>query len=108
MANNVRWDRFCSKTIGIKNYMVRIEEVNMFDDSYIQEINAAYWAEEDEMKAGTHPSQVKERIEKSLHEIGHEYREITFLDWNIEGSNVKVFIDGSLFGVFNYEENKFV
>ena len=80
----------------------------MFDDSYIKEINAAYWAEEDEMKAGIHPSQVKERIEKILYEIGHEYREITFLDWNIEGPNVKVFIDGSLFGVFNYEENKFV
>ena len=41
-----------------------LKEVNMFDDSYIHEVNAAYWAEEEELRAGIHPSQVKERIKK--------------------------------------------
>lgn len=31
-------------------------------DDYIREINAAYWAEEYEMKMGIHPLQIKERV----------------------------------------------
>lgn len=34
------------------------------NDDYIKEVNAAYWAEEEEMKAGIHPSQIIERVKK--------------------------------------------
>lgn len=30
---------------------------------YIREVNAAYWAEEDEFRAGVHPTQLNERQE---------------------------------------------
>lgn len=79
----------------------------MITDEYIKEINAAYWAEEEEMKAGIHPSQVRERIEKALYDMGHQYEEISFLDWNVEGPRVKVSTNGKFFGIFNYETNKF-
>lgn len=79
----------------------------MFNDEYIKEVNAAYWAEEEEIKLGIHPSQVKERIEKALYNIGYHYEEISFLDWNYEGSRVGVSTDGSFFGIFNYETNEF-
>lgn len=36
------------------------------DDNYIAEVNAAYWAEEDEMRSGIHPTQVLERIQDRL------------------------------------------
>lgn len=74
---------------------------------YCREVSAAYWAEEDEMKAGIHPTQIKERIEKSLYELGYQYEDISFLDWNVEGPRVRVSTDGSFFGVFNYELNEF-
>ena len=34
------------------------------DDNYIKEVNSNYWAEENKMKAGVHPSQIIERVEK--------------------------------------------
>ena len=81
----------------------------MFDNDCCKEISAAYWAEEEEMKLGIHPSQVKERIVKELYELGTDYtdNDITFLDWDISGSRVRVFIHDSFFGIFDYEENKF-
>ena len=33
-------------------------------DEYIKEVNAAYWAEEEEMKLGIHPSQTDRRAEE--------------------------------------------
>ena len=74
---------------------------------YCKEVSAAYWAEIDELEAGIHPTQVKERIEKKLHDIGLRYNEITFLDWNVDGAKVQVHIDGSVWGIFNYESNEF-
>lgn len=72
-----------------------------------QELSAMYWAEEEEMKLGNHPSQVKERIESNLNTHRIEYDKITFLDWNIEGPRVIVSLDNSIYGVFNYEINQF-
>ena len=66
-----------------------------------------YWAEEAEMKAGIHPSQIRERIEICLADNRIAYDEITFLDWDIEGPRVKVQIDDELYGVFNYSTNQF-
>lgn len=78
----------------------------MFDiDS--REYSDAYFAEEEEYKMGIHPTQVKDRIEQRLYERGVEYKEITFLDWNCDGSRVKVSVDGKVLGIFNYEDNDF-
>lgn len=79
----------------------------MFDYDFIDTINAAYWAEEDEMRAGTHPSQVKEKIVECLSENGVSYTEITFLDWSVGGTNVRVSLDNVVYGVFNYSKNCF-
>lgn len=40
------------------------------DDDYMRELSMNYWAEEEEIKAGTHPSQIKERIEDQLSQYG--------------------------------------
>lgn len=77
------------------------------DDEYIAKVNAAYWAEEAEIKAGVHPTQVLERIQERLALENVEFCEITFLDWNVEGTHVKVSLDGKEYGIFNYETNKF-
>lgn len=76
------------------------------EEMYCREISRLYWIEEDEMKLGIHPSQVKERIEKELNLIDKAYEKITFLDW-IENSQVKVSLDGVYFGIFDYAENHF-
>lgn len=80
-----------------------------FDDyDYIEAINNAYWAEDAEMKAGIHPTQVEERIRNSLSEKGVNYNEITFLDWITGSSKVRVSLDNTVYGVFDYIENCFV
>ena len=67
----------------------------------------AYWTEIDEMEAGTHPTQVKSRIEEALRRDNIPYGEITYLEWNFEGSRVEVSLDYERYGIFNYETNKF-
>lgn len=78
-----------------------------FSDEEIKEINANYWEEENELKMGIHPIQIKERIEKCLSEQDVAYIKITFLDWNVDGPRVRVSLDGTVYGVFNYETNHF-
>lgn len=78
------------------------------DNDYIKEANAAYWEEENEMKLGIHPSQVKERIEKCLvSEIEEDFGKITFLDWNHENTSVGVYVNNNFFGIFDYDINEF-
>ena len=77
------------------------------DDGYIEEVNAAYWTEESEMKSGTHPSQILERVQKALGDKGGS-KEITFMDYNISGSRVIVSVGGSVYGIFNYIDNEFL
>lgn len=77
------------------------------DDDYCATVSAAYFAEEQEMRLGIHPSQVLERIKDTLSEMEITYEKITFLDWNVHGPRVKVFIDNSDFGIFNYSTNQF-
>lgn len=74
---------------------------------FVKEINAAYWAEEDEMKAGVHPNQVKERAEIVLKELGHKFNTITRMNWDISGPRVKIDVDGKYFGIYNYSSNEF-
>lgn len=82
----------------------------MFDitDDYIEAVNNAYWVEEDEIKCGCHPTQVLERIKEKLYSNKKRFHKITFIDWNYDGTNVGVSIDGNFYGIFNYEENEFV
>lgn len=72
-----------------------------------REYAEAYLAEEAEYEAGIHPMQVRERIEKALYDKMIFHKDITFLDWNIDGPRVKVDLDHKYFGVFNYETNEF-
>ena len=78
----------------------------MFDENYIKAINAAYWEEDEELKLGTHPTQVMERIEKSLSDIDKSYINIK-LDWNYQGDRCGVILDNEFYGRFNYTENLF-
>ena len=79
----------------------------IMDDGYIKEVNANYWAEEEEMKSGVHPSQIIERAQKVLAESGTKGK-ITFMDYNgFPGTRVGVSVNGNFYGVFDYIENKF-
>ena len=92
-----------------KNNMEERMKVIMFeiDDNYIKEINANYWEEENEMKAGVHPSQIIERVEKELIKSGNKGK-ITFMDYNgFSGTRVGVSVNNSFYGVFDYIENAF-
>ena len=77
------------------------------DDDYIKEVNVNYWAEEEEMKAGIHPSQIIERVQNVLDESGIK-KKITFMDYNgFSGARVGVSVDGIFYGVFDYIEKVF-
>lgn len=75
-------------------------------DDYIREINAAYWVEEDEMKMGIHPLQIKERVESSL-----KKNDVKFNDYEqrfeLSGPRVEIILDGEFYGIFDYEINEF-
>lgn len=82
------------------------------DDNYCKEASAAYFAEEEEMKLGIHPTQIKDRIKDWFYKNDDGNVDITRLDeWT--DSTVKVYIrrtgmlDGKLFGIFNYINNEF-
>ena len=77
------------------------------DDDYIREVNSAYLAEEEELMAGTHPSQIIPRIEKVLSEMGLDKNLVTMYDWIIPGPRVAVNYYTNLLGIFNYETNEF-
>ena len=80
---------------------------NFDDHDYIEAINTAYWVEEEEMKAGVHPSQILERIQDIFHQSDIRGN-ITFMDYDgFSGSRVEVFVDGNFYGVFDYQENEF-
>lgn len=78
----------------------------MFTDEDIKELNAMYWAEEDELKLGIHPSQVMERIKRELSDIDKGYHEISYLNW-VDNGKVEVSLDGVLFATFDYIKNCF-
>ena len=81
-----------------------------FDEDYVRMATSAYFAEEAEMEAGIHPTQVKERMMKELNNLGYDYddADIGYLNWDIDGPRVEVFTDdGGRFGIFNYEDNIF-
>ena len=66
--------------------------MSIIDGEYCDEVSRYYWAEEDEMKMGIHPTQIKERIESWMSK-NNVSGEITFLDWGYCGHRVGVQID---------------
>lgn len=82
------------------------------DEEYSREAAAAYFAEEEEMKLGIHPTQIKDRIKDWFYKNDDGNVDITRLhEWT--DSTVKVYIrrtgmlDGKIFGIFNYINNEF-
>lgn len=80
----------------------------MFDDGYIQEVSRNYWAEEDEMKLGIHPSQVSAKVVKALKDKGIKVNETPYLDWHYGSGFVGVRLDSGFVGVFDYRKCSFV
>ena len=77
-------------------------------EGYVQDVSAAYFAEEAEMLAGVHPTQVAGRIKVALTKVCIYNPNITFLNWvDYEGPRVGVDVNNELYGVFNYASNKF-
>ena len=80
----------------------------IFTDDDFRTLSAMYWDEEDELKAGVHPTQIRERIEQALQEDNVEYEAITYLHWIPNSTHVRVKLDGEEYGVFDYQTNNFV
>ena len=79
----------------------------MFSNDEVKAISNAYWEEVNELKNGTHPTQVTKRIEQNLTSNGVEFQNVTYLNWNCPGSRVKVSLDNKDYGIFNYQTNNF-
>ena len=79
----------------------------MISNDEVKSISNAYWAEMEEFKNGTHPTQVRERIEQNLTFNGVEFQNVTFLNWSCPGPRVKVSLDNRDYGIFNYQTNNF-
>lgn len=69
-----------------------MKRTDIFDDpDYCRDLSNAYFAEEEEMKAGIHPSQLIPKCKKYLREHGYNISLITFWDWAAgPGSSVLV------------------
>lgn len=76
------------------------------DNDYIKEVNAAYWAEEDEMKMGIHPLQIKERAVSSLKKNGIKFSKYE-QRFDLQGPRIEVILDDKFYGIFDYESNEF-
>ena len=81
---------------------------NSMIDEYCRTVSEAFFEEQEEMKLGIHPLQVRERIEKFLKMKKFQYGEITFLDWSGKSNTVKVDIDNRPYGIFDYKVNNFI
>ncbi len=66
----------------------------VIDDDYVREVLEAARAEEEEMKASIHPSQIIPKIKKYLKENNIKYSDIVF-DWKIPGPCVKLSLKGA-------------
>ncbi len=83
------------------------EEFIMNFNDYCRKVSAAYWTRENEIKTGTHSSQIRKRIEKELLNLGVEYNEISFLRFR-QCYTVIVYLDDQEYGTFDYLKNKFI
>lgn len=75
-------------------------------DNEANYLGFAYLKEKTEIKTGTHPTQVSERIKDTLANKVN-YNDM-YLNWNVSGPNVRVSLDNKEYGIFNYKTNKFI
>lgn len=83
------------------------EQNEIMSDEHANELIAAYWAEEEEMKAGVHPSQIIPKIEELLRLMSMDPALVTMYDWNTSGHTVIVSYENKKFGIFNYDKDCF-
>lgn len=76
------------------------------NDDYCREISEAYWIEEDEMKMGIHPLQIKERVLSVLKRNNITFSEYMQNFWP-SGPRVEIILDGKFYGIFDYDSNEF-
>lgn len=76
-------------------------------DQYCKDVSAAYWAEQDELISGIHPTQIIERIKAWLNENCVSYQNISFLQY-INPHSVKVSLDDEYYGTFDYINNQMI
>ena len=77
-------------------------------DEYSKELSAAYWAEEEEMKAGIHPSQIIPRVEDAVRGMDLNPDLISMYRWNPNGHTVMVSYMGKELGIFDYQQDRFI
>lgn len=76
---------------------------SVIDDDYLRWASEHYWEEEAEFAAGTHPTQVRERIEQRLSICGVNYETLELRNW--ADTSVDIVLDGKFFGHFDYKNN---
>lgn len=76
------------------------------NDDDCREISEAYWIEEDEMKMGIHPLQIKERVLSALKRDNVTFSEYMQNFWPF-GPRVEIILDGNFYGIFDYESDEF-
>ena len=76
------------------------------NDDDCREISEAYWIEEDEMKMGIHPLQIKERVLSVLKRNNITFSEYMQNFWP-SGPRVEIILDGNFYGIFDYESDEF-
>lgn len=77
---------------------------SVIDDDYLRWASEHYWEEEAEFAAGTHPTQVRERIEQQLSVCSINYETLELRNW--KDTTVDIFINGKYFGHFDYKQNQ--
>ena len=78
----------------------------VISDDYIRELNVAYWTEEDEIKLGIHPTQIREKVELNLKNNNIKFNNYE-QRFSLQGPRVEVILDGNFYGIFDYESNEF-
>lgn len=76
---------------------------SVIDDDYLRWASEHYWEEEAEFAAGTHPTQIRERIEQRLRVCAVNYETLELRNW--ADKTVDIFINGKYFGHFDYKND---
>ena len=77
-------------------------------DEFMRDLSLSYWAEEEEMKAGIHPTQIIERMNVELRKMNINPDNIGRLDYNVYPMVEVHYKNGDLLGTFDYQRNVFI
>ena len=82
--------------------------MNNMENISSREYAEAYFAEEEEMKMGTHPSQIIPRATEELKSRGYDVDNIIIWDWHDNDGTVKIkFSDGEIVS-YDYINNQII